>query len=155
MANNPTQWSALGTVVHLFAGADLQNKAAAAITTGSVEVDNAAGNQYGVLRLFWDPTSTPAAGGYISVWFLHAVDGSNYETLLGATLIPQRPADAIFPIGTQGSSAHAQQIVDLIVALPPCKFKAVLQNNTSVASANSSGVSLLDLYPVNDNLVTA
>lgn len=155
MANNPIKWSALGTVVNLLAGATLQNCAAAAIVTGSVEVNNAAGDQYGLFKLTWNPVSTPAAGGCISVWLLQAVDGTNYETLLGATLIPQRPADISFPIGNEGSSAHAAQVVNMLITLPPCKFKVVVQNNTSVASENSSGASLLDMYPVNDCLVTA
>ena len=153
--SNPIKWSALGTVVNLMAGATLQNCAAAAIVTGSVEVTNTSGDQYGEFVLLWNPVSTPAAGGYISVWLLEAVDGTNYETLLGATLIPQRPADLIFPIGDEAASAHAAQRIVLRTTLPPCKFKAVLQNNTSVSSENSSGASLLDLYPVNDNLVTA
>ena len=156
MANNPVKWSALGAVVNLFAGATLQNKAAAAISALSAEVDNSQGNQYADFVLTWNPVSTPAAGGYVSVWLVKAMDGANYETLLGATLIPQRPANIIFPIGSEGSSAHVTQRITIgPVLLPPGKFKAVVQNNTSVATEDSSGVSLLDMYPYNDNLLTA
>jgi hypothetical protein len=156
MANNPIKWSALATAVNYFAAATLQNCLAAAIVNGTTEVDNTSGNQYADVVLTWNPVSTPAAGGYISLWFIKALDGTNYETELGATLIPQRPANVIIPIGSEGSSAHAAQCIAIgPVVLPACKFKVVLQNNTSVASENSSGASLLDLYPYNDNVVSA
>jgi hypothetical protein len=149
----PVQWSAKGAVINAFSGAALQNCAAAAIVTSAVEVDNSGGDQYGEVVLLWNPVSTPEAGGNISVWWLEAVDGTNYETLHGATLIPQRRPDLVFPIGSEAGSAHDAQRIVLRSTLPPCKFKAVLQNNTSVASENTSGASLLDIYPVNDTLV--
>ena len=153
--SNPIKWSALATVVNLFAADSLKALAAAGISGLSAEVDNTSGNQYGEFVLLWNPVSTPAAGGYISVWLIEAVDGANYETLLGATLIPQKPATLIFPIGSEAASGHAAQRIVMRATLPPCKFKVVVQNNTSVANANTTSASLLDMYAYNDNLVTA
>jgi hypothetical protein len=153
--NNPIKWSALATVVNLFAADALKNLAAAGISGLSGEVDNTSGNQYADFVLLWNPVSTPAAGGYISAWLIKADDGTNYETLLGATLIPQRPADIIFPIGSEAASAHAAQRITVgPKVLPACKFKVVVQNNTSVANENTTSASLLDMYAYNDNLVT-
>jgi hypothetical protein len=158
MADNHIHWSTYSGHAHLFAGATLKDlgESGTGISALSGEVDGTAGDQYGDFVLLWDPVATPAAGGYISVWLVQAVDGTNYDTLLGATLIPQRPADIIFPIGAEAAAAHAAQRVTIgPVLLPPCKWKAILQNNTSQHSVNTDDLSTLDVYLYSDNMVSA
>jgi hypothetical protein len=154
MANNPVQWSALSSVVHAVTGVattGMRNQAAAAVVLGA-EVDNSSGYQYGVFFLTVTHADTPHAGDYLGAWLVKAVDGTNYETPMTTTNVYARPVDLVFPVLLLAT----KQIVTVgPVLLPPGKFKVAIQMGANHGTANANDTdSLLELYMVNDNLVT-
>lgn len=151
MADNPVKWSALGTVVHALTGVattGLRNMAAAALILGA-EIDNSAGSQYALFDFKVKGADTFHAGDYFSFWFIKAPDGTNYED---GAVAPARPADVVIPVRLVNTQ---QRIAVGPVGLPPGKFKVLAQNNTNHLTTDVDNETLLDLYMVNDNLVTA
>lgn len=81
---------------------------------------------------------TPAAGGYITVWILPAVDGGtvNYASPNAAAAAPQN-----LVVGTyQAFNAATTEVVVRDLPIPPYSFKVLIQNNIGAsitASANA------------------
>ncbi len=128
---------------------ELNNLAAAAFSAAGTEVDNSTNlDQYGWLELDYDLAANPAAGGYMTLFLLKALDGTNYEGAGDGTNGPGGHAIvAVIPIQfTADNAAHIA--MSQMFRLPPCKIKFVLQNNCSAAFAASGSV--VELFTAND-----
>jgi hypothetical protein len=155
MANNPVKWSAFGTHAHLLTAANMDHMDPNDVLT-SGEVDNSTGDQFADFILTVNPEAVFHAGDYFCAWLIKASDGTNYETLLNGT-VPARSPDIIWPVGVEAASGHAAQIITVgPVLLPAGKFKCVLQNKSNeILEEAANGNSTLDMYPYNDNIVSA
>jgi hypothetical protein len=151
MASNLTKWSAYGTYTELIATASLKNIATTAAVLGS-EVDNTAGYQYADLTLLIDLATAATAGGYVSLWFVRAVDGTNYETW-DASNIPPRPADVVIPVRSNAADSQATFVGPVL--WPQGKFKCLFQNNTGQTTTNTDNLNKLYFRAYSDDLITA
>lgn len=153
MADNPVKWSALDSVVTgCPSAAGLINLAAGNHALGA-ERNNSAGTQYAYFDLYVRGADTFHAGDYLSVWFLKAVDGTNYEDGAAGTpgTTPGRAADLVFFV----RAVNTQQRITLgPVLIPGCKFKCLVMNNTSHTLTNTADENVLVFYGANDNTVT-
>ncbi len=90
-------------------------------------------------------SSALTAASYLNVYFLTAVDGTNYPKLSGANLAKNN-----YYVGTirlYPASLTTEAIFESItrIAIPNCPFKAVLENQSGVTLPASGNT--LDLYP--------
>jgi hypothetical protein len=153
MADNPVKWSALAAFAEILTSANLKNLLTLDAITGS-EIDNTANYQYADFDLYIRFAVAPAAGAYVSLWFLQAVDGTNYEDGSGTTtpVLPARPPDLIFPVA---AVATQQRIALRMRTLPNGKFKPYFYNNTTQGLTNTDNENILAYRRYNDNVVTA
>jgi hypothetical protein len=78
-------------------------------------------------------TGTPTAGSYIGVWFIPAIDGTNYDA--GGSTIAVG-ADVIIPVDALASGPYQRTMRN--IWLPCGQFKTLAQNNgTGIALAAS------------------
>lgn len=151
MANNPVKWSAYdATLAALFSASELKNLANAASVFGATAVSNAAGSQYADIELLFNTGSAVSAGGYVAIWFVRAIDGSNYED--GASATPARPPDLVIPLRAASGS---QKVAMGAVLWPQGTFKVLFQNNSGQTTTNTDSLTQLSFRAYNDNLVTA
>lgn len=151
--DNPVQWSALGgSQTGCPSTSGLKNLGAGNHALGA-EIDNSAGYQYAYVDLYVRGADVFHAGDYVSVWFLKAVDGTNYEDGAAGTpgTTPARAADVVFPVRLVSTQ---QRITLGPVLLPGCKFKCLVQNNTNHGFTNTDNENVLVLFGVNDKTVT-
>lgn len=152
MADAPIVWSAVGNEVTACpSAAGLIN-----LTNGNqalgAEIDNThatLGYQYALFRLKCRGADTFHAGDYVSVWFLKASDGTNYEDGAAGTpgTVPARAPDLIFPVRV----VSTQQVIDVgPVMIPGCKFKCLVSNTTNHAFTNTAGENVLTMYALTD-----
>jgi len=152
MANNPTVWSAYSaTKAAIFGVSDLKNLTTASGAI-SVAIDNTAGDQYAYLELLIDLATQATAGGSVSLWFIKAIDGSNYESG-SATVFPARAADVIIPV--RSTTDDSQVVTVGPVLWPQGLFKVLFQNNTGQTTTNTDSLTQLSYRAFNDNVVTA
>jgi hypothetical protein len=151
MADNPQKWTAfdVSTGTRVWVNSDAQLATSALGALGTVEVTNSSAYVYGMVEGRFRSTATAfAAGDYIPLWWVKALDSTTYEA---STEVIARPADVIFPL-------HASSLVNVQigpVTLPPCPFKVVIQNKSAGQSLSSIAASnLIQLYRVNLQVVT-
>ena len=153
MADNPQKWSAYTAAkAALFAAADLKN---IATTEGKLSsaaaIDNSAGDQLADIELLIDLATAATAGGYIALWFIHALDGSNYES--GANdVFPARPPDVIIPV--RSTTDDSQVVTIPAVMWPQGVFKTLFQNNTGQTTTNTDSLTQVSFRSYNNNIVT-
>lgn len=119
----------------------------AAYSPLSSAVDNGTNlDQYGVL-VFASTNFTPTAGGYLSVYQIPAVDGSNYASF--TTSIPPAATNlcATIPLTTANTNMRLNSGV---FTLYPCPVKFTVYNGSG-AALTSQG-SQLTLYAANDEV---
>lgn len=87
------------------------------------------------------------AGGYVSLYILEAIDGTNYED--GSTSITPTAQALIANVPFRTANAAQIHTVRGIV-LPPAKFKIELINNTGVALAANTNILNLVRYNEQD-----
>jgi len=154
MADNPLNWSAYTqTKTAMFAAADLKALATAAgkLSTASA-IDNAAGDTLADLELLIDLATAATAGGYIALWFIRALDGTNYESG-GDAVFPARPPDVIIPVR---STTDDSQVVTIAgVQWPQGLFKVLFQNNTGQTTTNTDSLTQVSYRSYNPVVVTA
>ena len=103
----------------------------AAYSNASSAIDNSSAlDLFDDLELAVDFVSAPTAGGYVSVYLLPAVDGSNYAD--GSSSVVPSAQNLVATIDIQNSTA-AQRLAFRNVPIPPGLFKYMVANNTSQA----------------------
>lgn len=75
-------------------------------------------------------TASPLAGGFIELWLLRSLDGTNFEDGTAA-IPPARPADLIIPV--RDGTAITPRAGASGLVLPPFSWKALVRNQTGVA----------------------
>jgi hypothetical protein len=152
MANNPAKWSAYTqTATAMFAAADLKNLANAAGKLSGTAINNVAGDQYAYIDLLIDLATAATAGGFVSLWFVLALNGSDYESGADA-VFPARPADVIIPV--RSTTDDSQRVTVGPVLLPNGLFKPLFQNNTGQTTTNTDSLTQVWFRSFNDNMVT-
>jgi hypothetical protein len=150
--HNPDKWSAYtATKAAIFAVGGLKNLATAAISAVSGAIDNTAGDTCADLELLIDLATAATAGGYVSIWFIHALDGTNYEAIESAT--PARAADVIIPV--RSTTTDSQVCFCGPILWPQGKFTVLIQNNTGQTTTNTDSLTQLYYRSYNPGIVTA
>jgi hypothetical protein len=110
----------------------LKNLASAAGIVGS-EIDNTDGHQMSAWQLRVRGDTAFTAGEYVQLFFLLAIDGTNYED--GSTTVqPAKAAAVTFPM----RAVDTQCVITIDnVILPPCKFKPLIWNATARGWTNT------------------
>jgi len=141
---NAVKWSALGAYTTAIAGAGvaptLKNLAAAAQKIGN-EIDaTATRDQLAEWDLQVRFASAPAAGAYVALYFIQAVDGTNYADGDDTVVPPQSAWVGNFPCR---AVATQQRVALSGVRLPPTKFKPLAINKGSTAFTNTDNENVL------------
>lgn len=157
MANNLVKWSALGTFTTLIAGASssptLKNLLSGSCKIGD-EVDptgSGARNLFCDLDLKVRFSSSPAAGSYVEVYFVKAVDGTNYED--GSDSVT--PAATSLVVRIPVRAVDTQQRISISrIQLPSVKFKPLVKNTTNQGFTNTDDENILSYRPYTEDIVT-
>jgi hypothetical protein len=151
---NEVRWSALGSYTTAISGTSLtptlKNLSAAARVLGN-EIDNTqapptARNTLSEWDLLVRFASAPATGAYLSLYFMQAVDGTNYQDGDASTAPPQSAWVGNF---LARAVATSQRIALSGVRLPPTKFKPLIVNNGSTGLTNTDGDNILSFVTYN------
>ena len=149
---NAINWSALGTFTTAIAGGatapTLKNLSSGSNKLGN-EIDNAtAQDQYADFELKVRLQVAPTAGDVVSLWFVQASDGTNYED--GSdTVTPQKPPDVVFPLRAVTTQ---QQITRKHILLPATKLKPLIVNDSGQAFTDTDDENVLSYVPYNDEV---
>lgn len=152
MADNPLNWSAYGqTKTAINSAAELKNMTADAIVTCATAIDNTAGSTLWDLELLIDLATAASAGGYVALWWLRSVDGTNYETI--ETAVPARAPDVIIPVRVTTTDSQVATVG--MVPMPQGLFKVIFQNKTGQTTTNTDSLTMLYYRSYNPVIVTA
>ena len=124
---------------------ELNALANAAYAIGA-EFDNGTSkSEYGQILVYLG-SLTPGAGGYLSLYMVSAMDGTNYDRLVSNNPGVHKLLCTI----TLDTGASAKYLTTPVFALAPFKTKFVLQNVSGVALASTTNT--LTLYHWNDEV---
>ena len=150
MADTVFNWSAYtATKAEIFAAAELKNIVTTAGTLSDSAIDNTAGSQYADIELLIDLATAATAGGYVELWFIKAIDGSNYESGADA-VFPARPADVI--ISVRSTTDDSQVVTVGPVLWPQGLFKVLFRNSTGQTTTNTNSLTQVYYRALNENL---
>lgn len=153
MADNHIHWSAYAaSKAEIFGAAELKNLATTAGALSDSAIDNTAGEQYAYLELLIDLATAATAGGYVELWFIHAIDGSSYESAADA-VFPARPADVVIPV--RSTTDDSQVVTVGPIPWPQGVFKVLFRNATGQTTTNTDSLTLVRYRAFSDNLVSA
>ena len=150
---NAIKWSALGTLTTVINGADvaptLKNLANNGQKLGA-EVDNATDrNMYADFELLCKFQSAPSAGGYVALYLVQAVDGTNYADGDDSVAPPATTMVGTFPVR---AVTDAQRVVVRHVLLPASKFKPLAVNKSCQSMTNVDAENELTMRAYNEEL---
>ena len=127
---------------------ELNALAAGSRSNAGTAIDNSANlDQFGWLELNVDFVSAPAAGGYLSIYMVLALDGTNYAD--GSSSVDPGPDALVCNIPILASTAAQNKQVGPI-PLPGAKVKFLLANNTSQALPATG--TTLELFTSNNEI---
>lgn len=120
------------------------------------EIDNtSAKEQWSLWVLKVRYTTAPAAGAFIQLHFITAVDGTNYED--GSDSVA--PGTMTFVgsfipllVATQQRLPLFQTTYGQRILMPPCKFKPLIINNGSTAFTNTDDENVLSYRVYSDEV---
>lgn len=142
------KWGTQGTFTTAIAGAavapTLKNLANAGQKIGG-EIDNSS-NRY--IYADWDLlcrfASAPSAGGYVALYLIPAVDGTNYTDGDDSVAPPVNLLIATFPVRAVST---AQRVSAIGLRLPNGKFKPLVINVSGQAMTNTDNENVLSYRP--------
>ena len=149
------KWSGLGTYTTAIAGAavapTLKNLANDGGKLGG-EIDNAttARDMYADWDLLCRFQAAPSAGGYVALYFVQTVDGTNYADGADATVPAATALVGTFPVR---AVTTAQRVSLRHVLLPATKFKPLVINKSGQAMTNTDDENVLSYRPYNEAIV--
>lgn len=129
----PFQWGALSSTTTLLSSElnSLANSSANALSAAGAVVA-ATSHLYGFVEFMAGGTYTPTANGFIELWLLQSIDGTNFEDG-SATVAPARVADVIIPVRA-GTTITPRANAGLPpIVLPPGSYKPIVRNQTGAA----------------------
>ena len=149
MASNVVQWTSSGTYTTVISSGQLSG-----LTTGTGVVSTASisnnKDQYAHFELQVTATGAFATGDRFDVYFLVAVDGTNFEDG-SASITPARAPDLIIPV--RAVTNTSQRINMKHTPLPQGTFNTLIINQAS--DPISTGSSVLSYFPYNEQITTA
>lgn len=148
---NIGKWNTPGSIVTPLSSV-LTNLSSGSIATSSTPINNATNlDIYADIEVVLSSTGTFAAGAYVSIYALEAIDGTNFPAQTAADLrLTSNQLLVAIPIGTTAGST--QRVVARNVVLPPATFQVVLDNQTGVTLNSGGGNTVRFLsYDVNLN----
>lgn len=134
---NPVKWSAYAAALASALTTELNALANGSYSAAGTEIDNAAAGThypYADFELGVTYGTAPSAGGYVALFLVMALDGTNYQDGGGSVAPPATAWVGNFPLR---AVTTAQRVVLRGVLLPNAKFKLVAQNNAGQAMAAS------------------
>lgn len=149
---NEIKWSAtLGTFTTLIDGVTtaptLKNLANNGQKIGNAVTGNR--NRYCGLRLKCRFAVAPSAGGVVEVYFIPAIDGSQYGDGDDSVAPPSTFRAAVLPV----RAVTTQQYVgDAYVMLPPFDFKPLVINKSGQAMTNTDSENILSYRTYNEEV---
>jgi hypothetical protein len=146
-------WSTLGTFTTAIAGAStaptLKNLANNGQKIGS-EIDvTGIRNLYADFELYCRFVTAPTAGGLVSLYFIQALDGTNYADGDDSVAPPQTAWAGVFPLRAVTTQ---QRIVLRHVLLPNTKFKPLLINKSGYAMTNTDNENILSIRQYSEEI---
>ncbi len=151
---NLVKWSALNTFTTFIAGAavapTLKNLANNANKLGNAVAFEGAGERHQFVALDLQVRGAAAftAGGAMLIWFLKAIDGTNYED--GSdSVTPARDPDVIIPVAAVNTQ---QRIAIANIPLPPFPTKPLFRNEGGQALTNTDNENVLSYRTYDDEI---
>ncbi len=142
------KWGAQGTFTMAIAGAasapTLKNLANAGQKIGNA-IDNSSNRYiYADWDLFCRFASSPSAGGYVALYLIPAVDGTNYTDGDDSVAPPPNLLIATFPVRAVST---AQRVSAIGLRLPNGVFKPLVVNVSGQAMTNTDNENVLSYRP--------
>jgi hypothetical protein len=134
---NQVKWSSYAAALASGLTTELNSLANGSYSAVGSEIDNAASgahHMYADFELGVTYGSAPSAGGYVALFLVQAIDGTNYQDGGGSVAPPATAWVGNFPLR---QVTTAQRVALRHVLLPNSKFKLVAQNNAGQAMAAS------------------
>jgi hypothetical protein len=150
---NAVKWSALGTYTTVINGADVAPTLKGLANAGGklgIEVDNATDrNMYADFDLLCRFAAAPSAGGYVALYLVSAVDGTNYADGDDSVVPPATAMVGTFPVRAVDT---AQRVALRHVLLPATKFKPMVINKSGQAMTNTDDENVLSYRAYNEEV---
>jgi len=145
---NPILWEAAPSSQGNVLSTELNSLANGSRTNGGQVIDNSVNlDKYGWFELNVTFGSAPNADGYVALYLVTALDGTNYASG-SSTVAPGAGAWVInIPVNAV-NTAQNKQVGPVL--LPPAKFKVIAENKTGQAFPASGSV--IKLYTANDEI---
>ena len=142
------KWAGAPTSRGSVLSTELNSLSNGSYTAAGSAIDNSANlDVYGWVELAVTFGSAPSAGGYVNVYAVQALDGTNYEDGGGSVAPGKHLLVATIPVR---AVTTAQRVRSRRFTLDPAKTKYVLEDQTGQAFPASG--STLTLYTANDSI---
>jgi hypothetical protein len=150
---NAIKWSSLSSFTTGIAGGSssptLKNLSSGSRKLGN-EIDNTSGkNIFSDWELKITPASSPSAGAYVELYFIKALDGTNYEYGDDSTDPPNAALVNVFSVR---ATTTTHRVALSHVVLPACKFKPLIINRTGQAFSNVDDENILSYRTYNEEV---
>ncbi len=146
---NAVKWTTYGTYTAAFDAGALKNQANAAYVLGN-EIDNATGkNRWMDLVADADYATNPSSGGYIAVYLIPCIDGTNYADGSGS-VVPQ--ASLLIATFALRATTDGQRLAATRILIPPCKFKLLWENQGGQTTTNTDSLTMISYRMYNEEL---
>ncbi len=142
------KWSALAASIAAMT-TELSGLSAGARNLGSNAISNVAGDMYADWEVNVTASTTPASTAYLALYFIQALDGTNYADGSSALAAPPTAWVGNFPLRAVTS---AQRVVLRQTTLPATVFKPLLENNAG-ASLTQVSTNTLTFRSYNEQVV--
>ncbi|MCC6483366.1 MAG: hypothetical protein IT209_00840 [Armatimonadetes bacterium] len=142
------KWSSYGSYTAAFSAGDLKNKSnTARVLSGAI--DNSSDcNRWIDLTCAAKYGTAPSAGGYVAVYLIPAVDGTNYADG-DASVLPQ--ASLLLAVFALKASTSQQLLASTRIMIPPCKFKLLWENQAGQTSTNTDSENMVSYRMYNES----
>lgn len=135
-------WSGYDTVINLL-GTQLNSLAADAVCGPSGGISNAGGKVYADIEFIAGAAFSPVSGGYIDLWFLRSLDGTNYWDG-GVGVVPATNPD--ISIIVRGGTSITPRCGASGLILPPGNYRVVARNKLATTLPASGSLIRMASY---------
>jgi hypothetical protein len=149
---NIGKWSLSGAgLTTVLSGATLNALGSATMSAASATYTNQTNlDLYCDLEVFLD-TLSPAAGAFVSIYILGAIDGSNFPAQSAADLrLTTTQLLCNIPVGTTASTTQRVMVRNILLPPQPIQFKLDNQTGVALAATNNNTVKI-EAYSYNLN----
>lgn len=145
---NAIKWEALLSDRSTVLTTELNSLGNTSRTNAGSAIDNGTNlDRYGFLELNVTFGSAPSAGGYVALYMVTALDGTNYDD--GSSSVDPGTHTLVTTIPLRATT-NAQKLHSVRFELPPCPIKFILENRSGQAFPASG--STVKLFTVNEEV---